>query len=254
MSLGHIDGDTRPGRMGDRGSGSANATDTGGTTLVTGTSYAAKPVYDTGQIITALTTKDGAALSLAWSTDIITYSINIGQIDPTDPEYTDEMAGYVAMTVAMEATARAAFELWDLLIAVDLLEMDDWSSAHVTFNYSSNTGNSTYGNYTYWLVDNSPRSQYKFADADILLGASVAGAEYSVKPGHGGGHVRAFALYGKVFQDGECVAFWDADPQMGLNLALQIALADVPEIGHPPVIGMLQEFSRVANAVIDTFA
>jgi len=88
----------------------------------------------------------------------------------------------------------------------------------------------------------------------ILLGASVAGAEYSVKPGHGGGHVRAFALYGKTFQDGECVALWDADPQMGLNLALQIALADVPEIGRPPVIGMLQKFSRVANAVIDTFA
>ena len=172
MSLGHIDGDTRPGRMGDRGSGSANATDPGGATLVTGTSYAAKPVYDTGQIITALTTKDGAAPSLAWSTDIITYSINIGQIDPTDPEYTDEMAGYVAMTVAMEATARAAFELWDDLIAVDLLEMDDWSSAHVTFNYSSNTGNSTYVNYAYWLVDNSPRSQYKLADADIWLADS----------------------------------------------------------------------------------
>ncbi len=88
---------------------------------------------------------------------------------------------------------------------------------------------------------------------NILLGASVAGAEYSVKPGHGGGHVRAFVLYGKVFQDGECVAFWDAEPQMDLNLALQIAFADVPEIGRPPVIGMLQEFSRVANAVIDTF-
>ncbi len=95
-----------------------------------------KPVYDTGQIITALTTKDGAAPSIAWSTDIITYSITIGQIDPTDPEYTDEMSGYVAMTLAMEAAAREAFALYDELIAVDLLEMADWPSAHITFNFS----------------------------------------------------------------------------------------------------------------------
>jgi serralysin len=128
-----------------------------------------KPVYDTGQIITALTTQDGAAPSIAWSTDIITYSINTGQIGPTDPEYTDEMSGYVAMTVAMEAAAREAFELYDELIAVDLLEMAGWPSAHITFNYSSNTGNSTYASYSYWLVDNAPRSQYKFADADIWL-------------------------------------------------------------------------------------
>jgi serralysin len=128
-----------------------------------------KPVYDETQLITALTTQDGTAPSLAWSTDIITYSINTGQIDPTHPEYTDEMSGHVAMTPAMEAAAREAFSLWDELIAVDLLEMDDWPSAHITFNYSSNTGDATYANFTYWLVDNDPRSQYKLADADIWL-------------------------------------------------------------------------------------
>ena len=36
------------------------------------------PVYDTGQVINALTTQDGAAPSVAWSTDIITYSIGKG--------------------------------------------------------------------------------------------------------------------------------------------------------------------------------
>jgi hypothetical protein len=130
-----------------------------------------KPLYDAAQLITALTTKDGAEPSVAWSTDIITYSINTGQVDPTHAEYTTEMAGYVAMTAAMEAAAREAYELWDELIAVDLLEMDDWPNAHMTFNYSSNTGGATYANYQYWLVDNAPRSQYKLADADVWLNA-----------------------------------------------------------------------------------
>jgi serralysin len=131
-----------------------------------------KPVYDSGQIVTALTTKDGAAPSVAWSTDIISYSINTGQIDPTHPEYTGEMSGYVAMTPGMEAAARAAFALYDDLIAVDLLEMADWPSAHISFNYSSNTGNSTYAAFAYWLVDNDPRSQYKLADSDVWLADS----------------------------------------------------------------------------------
>jgi serralysin len=149
-------------------------TQSGDATLVTSTSNAPKSVYDTGQIITALTTQDGAAPSVAWSTDIITYSINTGQIDPTHPEYTTEMSGYVAMTAGMEAAARAAFALYDDLIAVDLLEMAGWPSAHITFNYSSNTGGSTYAAFSYWLVDNDPRSQYKLADADIWLADSWA--------------------------------------------------------------------------------
>ena len=132
-------------------------------------SHVAKPVYDPGQIITALTTNDGAAPSVAWSIDIITFSINTGQIDPTHPEYTEEMSGYVAMTEGKVAAAREAFALYDDLIAVDLLEMPDWPSAHITFNESSNTGNATYAAFSYWLVDNDPRSQYKFADADVWL-------------------------------------------------------------------------------------
>ena len=131
MSLDRVDGCACPDCMNDRGDGEG-----GGATLVTATSDAAKPVYNNGQIITALTTKDGAAPSVAWPTDIITYSIATGQIDPTDPEYTDEMSGYVAMTPAMEAAAREAFALWDDLIAVDLLELIDWPTAHITFNFS----------------------------------------------------------------------------------------------------------------------
>jgi serralysin len=131
-----------------------------------------KPVYDNSQIITALTTSDGTAPSIAWAPDIITYSISTGQVGPSHAEYTSEMDGYVAMTLAMEAAAREAFTLWDELIAVDLLEMNDWPEAHIAFNYSSNTGGSTYASYSYWLVDNAPRSQYKFADANIWLADS----------------------------------------------------------------------------------
>jgi serralysin len=128
-----------------------------------------KPVYDEAQVIAALTTQDGAAPSIAWSVDIITFSIDTGQIDVTDPEYTDEMSGYVAMTAGKVAAAREAFALYDELIAVDLLEMAAWPNAHITINESSNTGNSTYASYSYWLVDNAPRSQYKFADANVWL-------------------------------------------------------------------------------------
>lgn len=153
---------------------SVNTTSESGGAVVTVTAEADKPVYDNGQIITALTTRDGTQPSAAWQPDIITYSINIGQLDPSDPEYASEMAGYVAMTAAMEEEAAEAFELWDELIDVELMEMDDWASAHMTFNYSSNTGNSTYASYSYWLVDNTPRSQYKLADADIWFADSWA--------------------------------------------------------------------------------
>jgi hypothetical protein len=44
-----------------------------------------KPIYDTGQIITALTTQDGGVSSVAWSTDIITFSISTGQVGAWRP-------------------------------------------------------------------------------------------------------------------------------------------------------------------------
>lgn len=133
---------------------------------------AAKPVYDSGQVTHAMTTQEGTRDSVAWGVNIITYSIGTGAVDAADDEYTSEMDGYVAMTAAMEAAAREAFELWDDLIAVELMEMDDWPDAHITFNYSSNTGGATYARYGYWLTDNAPRSTYKLADADIWLDSS----------------------------------------------------------------------------------
>jgi hypothetical protein len=135
--------------------------DDGCAVLVNATASTPKSVYDNGQIITALTTKDGTDPSVAWSTDIDTYSINTGQIDPTHADYTAEMSGYAAMTLAMQAAAREAFALWDEVIGIDLLEVADWPSAHVTFNYSSNTGGASYANNSYWLVDNAPRLEFQ---------------------------------------------------------------------------------------------
>ncbi len=133
-----------------------------------------KPVYSNTQIVTALTTADGSQPSVAWSTDIITYSIGTGAVMPGHQEYTAEMDGYAAMTAAMKAAAREAFELWDDLIAPDLLEIAGWPSAHMTFNYSSNTSGTAYANYWYWLVDNAPRSQFKLGDADVWLSDSAS--------------------------------------------------------------------------------
>ena len=140
--------------------------------LLSGSSASTKPVYDTDQIIHALTTRDGAQPSLAWANDIISYSIGTGQIDADHNEYTSEMDGYVEMTAYMHAVAREAFELWDDLIAVDLHEMADWPDAHVSFNYSSNTGGSTYARYWYWEIDNQPRSDYRLEDADLWFADS----------------------------------------------------------------------------------
>lgn len=131
-----------------------------------------KPLYDAGQLINALTTMDGAQSSVAWATDIVSFSIGTGKIDSTHNEYTSEMDGYVEMSAVMHAVAREAFSLYDELIAIDLLEMQDWPDAHITFNYSSNTGDSTYARYSYWQTDNQPRSDYRLADADLWFADS----------------------------------------------------------------------------------
>ncbi|HUF85977.1 MAG TPA: M10 family metallopeptidase C-terminal domain-containing protein [Thermohalobaculum sp.] len=140
--------------------------------LVSTSTANTKPVYDSGQLIYALTTKDGAQPSVAWGVDIVTFSIDTGQIDSTDDEYTSEMDGYVAMTPGMQAAAREAFALWGDLIAIDLLEMAAWPDAHITFNYSSNTGGATYANYWYWEIDNQPRSDYRLSDVDLWFADS----------------------------------------------------------------------------------
>ena len=109
-----------------------------------GQGTATMPVYSSDQVINALRTSDGAWASIAWAGDQVSYSIGTGALSPGQPEYSTEYSGYVVMSQAMEAAAAEAFELWDELIAIDLVENTDNPAADIVFNYSSATGNSTY--------------------------------------------------------------------------------------------------------------
>ena len=115
-----------------------------------GAGGATKPIYSTTQIINALRTADSAYATIAWAGSEVSYSISTGTVAPGAAGYRSEYDGYVEMSAAMQATAREAFELWDELIAVDLVEVQDDPVADITFNYSSTTsGNGTYASYNY---------------------------------------------------------------------------------------------------------
>lgn len=130
---------------------------------------AGPPVYDAAEIKYALTTSGGTTSSRAWAGDTVTYSIGTGRLSPSSPEYTFEHDGYVAMSPTMEAVAAEAFELWDDLIAIDLVERTNDNSADIGFNYSSNTGGATYARYSYSYASNAPRSDNTLVDANVWL-------------------------------------------------------------------------------------
>ena len=111
---------------------------------------ATKPIYSTAQIINALRTADSAYATIAWTGSQVTYSIDPGNVTPGQAGYRSEYGGYVDMSMTMEAAAREAFELWDELIGVDLVEAPNTPTADMVFNYSSTTqGNGTYTSYQY---------------------------------------------------------------------------------------------------------
>lgn len=132
-------------------------------------SYAPPPSYSDAQVVEALTTQGGTDISLAWAGWSVSYSIGTGAPGRSSPDYSPEYAGYVAMTPTMEAFARTAFELWDEVVAIDLTERQNDTSADIVFNYSSNTGGASYARTGYWRTDNAPRSDATLADADIWL-------------------------------------------------------------------------------------
>lgn len=128
------------------------------------------PSYSDPEVIEAMTTSGGSrGFTLAWDGEQITYSTGTGAVGSGSSEYTAEYDGYQPMSVTMEAVAEAAFELWDELIAVDLVELENANSADVVFNYSTNTGGGTYASNAYFLSSNEPRSTYELADSDIWL-------------------------------------------------------------------------------------
>ena len=129
-----------------------------------------KPVYDRDQIIHALTTFDGTFDSVAWARNQISYSIGTGRLYSGDDHYSPEYDGYVSMTDIAEARAAQAFQLWDDLLAVELIEVADNPSANIVFNYSWDTAEDlSYTRYVYNDEDNEPRSTDTMVDADVWM-------------------------------------------------------------------------------------
>jgi serralysin len=105
---------------------------------------ASKPAFSPGQIANSLQTQWGGSLegyAMKWAGAAVSYAIP--SYAPADGG-SGEAAGFVQMTAHMHAMAAQAFELWDDLIAVNLVEVAG-ANANITFAYSSNTnGNGTY--------------------------------------------------------------------------------------------------------------
>lgn len=137
-----------------------------------GSGGATKPVYSTAQILTALKTSDGGATSMAWAGQSVTYSIGTGALSPGQAYYESEYAGYVAMAAGMEAAAVEAFEMWDDLIAIDLIEIEDDPAANISFNYSSNTGNSTYAERSVSGASPGNGATFSMTDTDLWFADS----------------------------------------------------------------------------------
>jgi Ca2+-binding RTX toxin-like protein len=108
-----------------------------------------KAVFSDQQIVEQLQTQwyGGQGVQegnkMKWVGSTITYSIPT--IAPSDYGG-GEAGGFVQMTSFMRATAATAFEMWDDVIAVNLVETSS-PQAQITFAYSSATGNGTYAAY-----------------------------------------------------------------------------------------------------------
>jgi hypothetical protein len=123
-----------------------------------------KPVLALADVVHQLTTQWGdnyEGTTRTWHSTGLTYAMP--DISPVGTE----ASGFKAMTPAMKAAAREAFELWDDLIAIRLDESTS-NAANITFAYSSNTGGSTYART--WISGSSgtdfaiSKSQLWFAD------------------------------------------------------------------------------------------
>ncbi|HUF55789.1 MAG TPA: M10 family metallopeptidase C-terminal domain-containing protein [Thermohalobaculum sp.] len=142
----------------------------------------AKPVYDQTQVIQALTTADGTIDSRAWARDQISYSLSSPVIAEGEPFYSPYYEGYLPLTAEMEAQAREAFQLWDDLIDVELIELpelaeqEDNLRANILFNRSTTTEDDlSYTLVTLTEDPNPPRSTDTIVDVEVWLNANDPG-------------------------------------------------------------------------------
>jgi len=77
----------------------------------------------------------------------------------------------------------------------------------------------------------------------------------TAKEGRGGGYVRRFAIWGPSTSPypGKPCIFYDADPEVELNIAVDVAFREVGPAHNKPVIATLREFSSLSNSIVDLF-
>ena len=141
------------------------AEDRGAGPGLAGEAQAAKPVLAKEGIIAALTTVGGHDNSVAWNGAVVSYSIGTGSVSPGHPEWGPEHGGYAAISPAMKRAAAEAFELWDDVVAISLVELSGNPGANISFNYSAATDGGTYAKYSYYLTGG--RADHTMADADL---------------------------------------------------------------------------------------
>ena len=161
MKTEQLDGCTSPACL----AGPRAGEDDGAAALLRGQGWATKPVYAEEDVVAALTTMGGRYGSVAWNGNSVSYSIGTGRLAPGHSQWDPEYDGYAAMSPTMKRAAAEAFELWDDLVAISLVELPGNPMANITFNYSSETGNRTYAKHSYYLKGG--RAEHTMADADL---------------------------------------------------------------------------------------
>lgn len=116
----------------------------------------AKPTYTLNQVIERLD------MDASWIGPTITYAM------PMSAFGTDvERLGFQVMGSAMRAAGEKAFELWDDLIASDMVRVS--SGADINMGYSSNTGD---GTYAVPITGGFSNGRWELTDAEIWMATS----------------------------------------------------------------------------------
>lgn len=168
MSVIHMDGCCCSACLG----GPQRSTSDTDTPTPPGSAGSTKPIYSRNQVIDALMTSDGGQNSGAWSSQTVTYSISTGPLSFGQQYWESEYNGYVAMDSGMQGVAAEAFELWDEIVAIDLVQTTANAGANITFNYSSATGNSTYAERSFSGSAPGNGAAFTITDSDLWFASS----------------------------------------------------------------------------------
>lgn len=129
----------------------------------------AKPVASLAEAVRYLTTQwpGQVGMTRTWTgATAISYAISSSASETGS----QESAGFKAMSPAMRAAAREAFELWNDLIVTDLNETTS-AAANISFAYSDRTiGN---GNYTRTYTSYTGTTDQKITGAHVWLNAGT---------------------------------------------------------------------------------